>query len=106
MDHTTGSLVALSFVRVASTLITMPNMVQDDSRHRLIPANAEHRYTVTLDDVPLSCPMPGMLLWNSHPKVYLAIEPAGWAKCSYCGAEYTLNRAAPGLADIKSEVDA
>jgi uncharacterized Zn-finger protein len=55
--------------------------------------------------LPLSCPMPGMLLWNSHPKVYLAIEPTGWAKCSYCGAEYTLNRNAAGPADIKSETD-
>jgi uncharacterized Zn-finger protein len=36
--------------------------------------------------------MPGMYLWNSHPRVYLAIEPTGWAKCNYCGAEYTLNR--------------
>jgi uncharacterized Zn-finger protein len=59
----------------------------------LIPANAQHQYTVTPADLPLSCPMPGMYLWNSHPRVYLAIEPTGWAKCSYCGAEYTLNRA-------------
>jgi uncharacterized Zn-finger protein len=36
--------------------------------------------------------MPGMYLWNSHPRVYLAIEAAGWAKCAYCGAEYTLIR--------------
>jgi uncharacterized Zn-finger protein len=36
--------------------------------------------------------MPGMFLWNSHPKVYLAIEATGWAKCPYCGAEYTLKR--------------
>jgi uncharacterized Zn-finger protein len=42
--------------------------------------------------LPLSCPMPGMFLWNSHPKVYLAIEPTGWAKCNYCGAEYTLRQ--------------
>jgi sarcosine oxidase delta subunit len=38
--------------------------------------------------------------------VYLAIEPTGWIKCPYCGAEYTLNRTAAGPADIKSEVDA
>ena len=25
-------------------------------------------------DLPLSCPMPGMYLWNSHPRVYLPIE--------------------------------
>ena len=68
----------------------MPAMVQDDSKHRLIQPNAQHQYDVTAADLPLSCPMPGMLLWNSHPKVYLAIEPTGWAKCPYCSAEYTL----------------
>ena len=40
----------------------------------LIQPNALHQYTVTEADVPLSCPMPGMYLWNSHPKVYFAIE--------------------------------
>ena len=53
-------------------------------------ANAESRYTVTVQDLPLCCPMPGMTLWNSHPRVYLPIEKTGWAKCGYCGAEYTL----------------
>ncbi len=57
---------------------------------KLIQPNAEHRYEVGPGDLPLSCPMPGMYLWNSHPKVYLAIEASGWAKCPYCGAEYTL----------------
>jgi uncharacterized Zn-finger protein len=60
-----------------------------------IQANAQHQYTVTLADLPLSCPMPGMSLWNSHPRVYLPIETSGWAKCSYCGAEYTLDCGAP-----------
>ena len=41
---------------------------------QLIQPNAENRYDVTPDDLPLSCPMPGMYLWNSHPKVYLPIE--------------------------------
>ena len=53
-------------------------------------ANAENRYTVTRADLPLSCPMPAMALWNSHPKVYLPIEASGSAKCPYCGAVYTL----------------
>ena len=57
---------------------------------KLIPANAENRYSVTRADLPLSCPMPGMTLWNSHPKVYLAIEATGSARCPYCGAQYTL----------------
>lgn len=55
---------------------------------KLIPANAQHRYGVRRTDLPLSCPMPGMYLWNSHPKVYLPIEATGEAKCPYCGAEY------------------
>lgn len=56
----------------------------------LIPANAQHRYEVKPSDLPLSCPMPGMYLWNSHPKVYLPIAETGEAKCPYCGAEYYL----------------
>lgn len=59
---------------------------------RPIPANAENRYEVTAADLPLSCPMPGMSLWNSHPKVYLPVEATGSAKCPYCGAVYTLRR--------------
>lgn len=57
---------------------------------RLVPANAEHRYNVTHADLPLSCPMPGMSLWNSHPKVYLPVEATGTAQCPYCSAVYTL----------------
>jgi len=54
----------------------------------LVPANAENRYEVTRADLPLSCPMPGMELWNSHPKVYLPI--VGDSVCAYCGAKYVL----------------
>jgi uncharacterized Zn-finger protein len=58
----------------------------------LIPANAQHRYEVRHADLPLSCPMPGMYLWNSHPKVYLPIEETGEAMCPYCGAAYDLRK--------------
>ena len=56
----------------------------------LTPANAQHRYSVRRRDLPLSCPMPGMYLWNSHPKVFLPVEETGEAKCPYCGADYYL----------------
>lgn len=56
----------------------------------LIQPNAEHHYVVAHSDLPLSCPMPGMSLWNSHPKVFLPIEKTGEAKCPYCGATYEL----------------
>jgi uncharacterized Zn-finger protein len=56
----------------------------------LIPANAQNRYGVRASDLPLSCPMPGMYLWNSHPKVFIPVAAAGEAKCPYCGATYYL----------------
>lgn len=56
------------------------------------PPNAEKVYEVTPADLPLSCPMPGMNIWNSHPRVYLPIEKTGQAKCPYCGASYRLVR--------------
>jgi uncharacterized Zn-finger protein len=58
----------------------------------LLQANASRVYEVEESDLPLSCPMPQMSLWNSHPRVYLPIEETGSAKCPYCGAEFTLRR--------------
>ncbi|MDQ2639975.1 MAG: zinc-finger domain-containing protein [Pseudomonadota bacterium] len=58
----------------------------------LLQANASKTYEVETADLPLSCPMPQMSLWNSHPRVYLPIEQTGSAKCPYCGAEFTLRR--------------
>ena len=53
-------------------------------------ASADTTYEVSRKDLPLSCPMPGQKLWNSHPRVYLPIEESGTASCPYCGARYTL----------------
>ena len=56
-----------------------------------IEPNAQNEYQVTRKDLPLHCPMPGMSLWNSHPKVYLPIvEEGGTSMCPYCGARYVL----------------
>ena len=56
-----------------------------------LPANAKNRYEVTRADLPLSCPMPAMRLWDAHPKVYLAIEDEdGESVCPYCGTHYVL----------------
>jgi len=59
-------------------------------RSENIPANTKHTYRVTSRDLPLSCPMPGMELWNSHPRVYLPIEETGEAQCPYCSAKFIL----------------
>ncbi len=55
------------------------------------PANAQLCYEVRRSDLPLSCPLPSMALWNSHPRVYLPIEDeGGTSHCSYCSATYVL----------------
>jgi uncharacterized Zn-finger protein len=43
---------------------------------------------VTAKDLPLHCPMPGTLLWNAHPRVYLPIGEKREALCPYCGTRY------------------
>ena len=45
---------------------------------------------VTAADLPLHCPMPSMLVWNAHPRVFLPIEKTGEELCPYCGTRYTL----------------
>ncbi|MGH8371376.1 MAG: zinc-finger domain-containing protein [Gammaproteobacteria bacterium] len=52
--------------------------------------NTRRHYDVSRKDLPLHCPMAGMSVWNSHPRVFLPVEETGEAKCPYCGAEYTL----------------
>ena len=73
---------------------------QTHDRKDLIQPNAEHRYQVTKADLPLSCPMPGMYLWNSHPKVYLPIHKTGEEKCPYCGAEFYIPNFDPNDDDL------
>ncbi len=55
------------------------------------PACTKRLYEVNDADLPLSCPMPDMILWNAHPRVYLPIEELHRVICPYCGAEYVLN---------------
>ncbi len=52
--------------------------------------NKERFIEVTTADLPLHCPMPSMLLWNAHPRVFLPIEKTGESLCPYCGTRYTL----------------
>ncbi|MEP7098835.1 MAG: zinc-finger domain-containing protein [Dokdonella sp.] len=55
-----------------------------------LQANAESRYEVTRAMLPVSCPLPSMALWNSHPRVYMPLADEGTCKCPYCGALYVL----------------
>lgn len=60
------------------------------TKTKTLQPNAQNRYEITRADLPLHCPMEGMSLWNSHPRVFLPIEETGQAKCPYCGAQYIL----------------
>ena len=53
------------------------------------PANTETTYRVK-SDLPISCPMPDMQTWNSHPRVFLTFNDSKKARCPYCSAEYHL----------------
>ncbi|MGV8931178.1 MAG: zinc-finger domain-containing protein [Luteimonas sp.] len=56
-----------------------------------VQANAQSCYEVHRGELPLSCPLPSMALWNSHPRVYMAIEEQnGQSDCPYCGAHFVL----------------
>lgn len=52
--------------------------------------NTQRIIEVTADDLPLHCPTPSMIAWNSHPRVFLPIEVKGEALCPYCGTMYVL----------------
>lgn len=52
---------------------------------------ARSHYEVHRADLPLSCPLPTMAVWNAHPRVYLPIvEDGGRSQCPYCGTTYVL----------------
>jgi uncharacterized Zn-finger protein len=65
----------------------MPNP-QTANQQGLRTPNDQGRYEVTAADLPIQCPLRGTSLWNSHPRIYIALDEHGFGKCLYCGAEY------------------
>jgi uncharacterized Zn-finger protein len=51
-------------------------------------ANMRRHIEVSAEDLPLHCPMPSMLLWNAHPRVFLPVEQTGEALCPCGGTRY------------------
>ncbi len=62
----------------------------DANNPELNPASTEESYQISSADLPLSCPLPTMQLWDSHPRVFLPLNDKGEADCPYCGAHYSL----------------
>ncbi len=52
--------------------------------------DAQKSIIVTAKDLPLHCPMPEMVSWNSHPRVFLDVVDTGSVRCPYCSTVYTL----------------
>ena len=57
--------------------------------------NTQRMIEISQSDLPLHCPMPDMTKWNAHPRVFLALDENGEARCPYCSTRYKL---APGKA--------
>jgi len=56
-----------------------------------LPASTQSPHEIHRSELPLSCPLPSMALWNAHPRVYLPIEAdGGKTDCPYCGAHFVL----------------
>ncbi|MDQ6619345.1 MAG: zinc-finger domain-containing protein [Pseudomonadota bacterium] len=45
---------------------------------------------VSANDLPVFCPNPAMVLWSTHPRVFLPLGENGEARCPYCGTRYRL----------------
>ncbi len=47
--------------------------------------------TITPADLPLCCPLPDECVVDAHPRVYLALDAQGRARCQYCSREFVLS---------------
>ena len=54
--------------------------------------NDRKEYVVADAERPVCCPPPNQCLWNSHPRVYLAVADTGQARCPYCSALFVLDK--------------
>ena len=56
-----------------------------------LPTELNQKFVeITAADLPLHCPLPSQKIWNTHPRVFLAIEELGEVRCPYCGTLYRL----------------
>lgn len=61
------------------------------NKSSLKEANSKKLYKIAKSALPISCPMPDMEIWNSHPKVYIPLgDDNKEDMCPYCGAEFVL----------------
>ena len=57
---------------------------------QVLHENTRRIIEVSGSDLPLHCPMPNMIAWDSHPRVFLPVKVKGEALCPYCGTMYVL----------------
>ena len=85
-------------IRVQNRIMKTPEQLDCErfsgDRKGILP-NAENIYHVAWDKLPLTCPMPEMSLWNSHPQVFIPLHETDEYSCMYCGATYILDKPIP-----------
>ncbi len=88
VQHCPGhSSASASFANISISQLLTETIMSEMNKQ---PACTEKTHTIRSQDLPLSCPMDDMILWNAHPKVYLPIEHTGREICPYCGTTYVL----------------
>ncbi len=58
--------------------------------------NSARVVEISAAELPLHCPTDEQMVWNAHPRVFLAIEETGEVLCPYCGTRYVLKGGSPG----------
>lgn len=55
-------------------------------------SNNKNEIGISHNDLPLCCPLPSMMHWNYHPRVFLEIEKSTTNSiiCPYCSTKYVL----------------
>jgi len=70
----------------------MPDPRSAERQNQFSTPNTQRSCEIRRGDLPLHCPLPGMSLWTSHPRVYIPIEDSknGRMICPYCSTEFVL----------------
>ena len=65
--------------------------LQGSQPHKDKPQGAAQREVkISVEQLPLCCPLPEERVWDAHPRVYLEFDAQGQTECPYCGTHFQL----------------
>lgn len=90
-----GYFLKFSYNRSSTLFIIYAQLIMKDLQNQTkTHLSGTERIKVAVQLPPLSenlsCPLPNMVLWNMHPKVYLALDADNQAICPYCSTNYVV----------------